>query len=68
MQTMGTESSIAVAMPVTRFVAPGPEVAMRDADLARRARVAVGHVRGALLVADEDVADRDTRASRRTRA
>ena len=28
MQTIGTESSIAVAMPVTRFVAPGPEVAI----------------------------------------
>jgi hypothetical protein len=27
MQTIGTESIIAVAMPVTMFVAPGPEVA-----------------------------------------
>ena len=27
--TIGTESSIAVAIPVTRFVAPGPEVAMQ---------------------------------------
>ena len=27
MQTMGTESSMAVAMPVTRLVAPGPQVA-----------------------------------------
>ncbi len=27
MNTVGEESSIAVAMPVTRFVAPGPEVA-----------------------------------------
>ena len=26
-QTMGDESSIAVAIPVTMFVAPGPEVA-----------------------------------------
>jgi len=26
--TMGTESSIAVPIPVTRFVAPGPEVPM----------------------------------------
>ena len=26
--TIGTESSIAVAIPVTRFVAPGPEVAI----------------------------------------
>jgi hypothetical protein len=28
MQTIGTESIIAVAMPVTRLVAPGPDVAM----------------------------------------
>lgn len=28
MATRGTESSMAVAIPVTRFVAPGPEVAM----------------------------------------
>ncbi len=28
MQTIGTESIIAVAMPVTMLVAPGPEVAM----------------------------------------
>jgi hypothetical protein len=28
MKTVGEESSIAVAMPVVRFVAPGPEVAM----------------------------------------
>ena len=57
MQTMGMESSMAVAMPVTRLVAPGPLVAMAHADLARGARVAVGHVRGALLVAHQDVVD-----------
>ena len=28
MHTIGDESSIAVAMPVTRLVAPGPEVAI----------------------------------------
>ena len=28
MHTMGDESIIAVAIPVTRFVAPGPDVAM----------------------------------------
>src|ERR1035441_5764275 len=28
MQTMGIESSMAVAMPVTKFVAPGPLVAI----------------------------------------
>ena len=58
MQTIGDESIIAVAMPVTMLVAPGPGGGDRDADLAGRARIAVGHVRRALLVADEDVADR----------
>ena len=29
MQTSGTESIQALAMPVTRFVAPGPEVAQQ---------------------------------------
>ena len=58
MQTIGDESIIAVAMPVTRLVAPGPEVAIATPTLPRGARVAVGHVRRALLVADEDVADR----------
>ena len=58
MQTIGDESIIAVAMPVTRLVAPGPEVAIATPTLPRRARVAVGHVRGALLVPDQDVADR----------
>ena len=43
-------------MPVTRLVAPGPLVAEADADLAGGAGVAVGRVRGALLVAHEDVA------------
>ena len=58
MKTVGEESSIAVAMPVVRFVAPGPEVAIATPTLPARARVAVGHVGGALLVAHEDVADR----------
>ena len=31
--TMGTESMYAVAMPVTRLVAPGPEVAMQTPTL-----------------------------------
>ena len=44
-------------MPVTRLVAPGPEVPMHDADLAGDAGVAVGGVGAALLVADEDVAE-----------
>ena len=54
---MGIESSIAVAMPVTMLVAPGPEVAMATPTRARCARIAVGHVDRALLVPDEDVAD-----------
>ena len=44
-------------MPVTRLVAPGPEVAMQTPTLPGGAGVPVGHVRGALLVADEDVVD-----------
>ena len=54
---MGMLSSMAVAMPVTRFVAPGTGGGHADADLAGGAGVAVGHVRGALLVADQDVMD-----------
>lgn len=33
MQTMGTESIMALAMPVIRLVAPGPEVAMQTPTL-----------------------------------
>ncbi|HEX3765433.1 MAG TPA: hypothetical protein VHW23_42350, partial [Kofleriaceae bacterium] len=36
MQTIGTESSIAVAIPVTRLVAPGPEVAWSGAPVSLR--------------------------------
>ena len=43
-------------MPVTRLVAPGPARAQADADPAAGAGVAVGRMGGALLVADEDVA------------
>ena len=57
MATIGMESSCAVAMPVTRLVAPGPRGAQADADLAGGAGVAVGGVGGALLVADQDVAE-----------
>ncbi len=55
--TIGTESSSAVPMPVTRFVAPGPGGAHAHADPAGHAGVAVGRVGAALLVADEDVAE-----------
>jgi len=33
MQTIGTESIHAFAMPVTRFVAPGPDVAQQTPGL-----------------------------------
>ena len=57
MNTIGTESIIASTIGVTRFVAPGPRGAERDADLAGRLRVALGGVAAAGLVADEHVAD-----------
>ena len=41
-------------MPVTVLVAPGPLVTSADADAPGRARVAVGHVHRALLVARQD--------------
>ena len=55
--TIGIESMYAVAMPVTALVTPGPGRDQRDADLVRRARIAVGRVHGALLVPHEDVLD-----------
>ena len=55
MQTSGVESIHASAIGVTRFVAPGPEVAIATPP-AGRARVALRHVSGALLVTREDVA------------
>ena len=57
MQTSGVESIHASAIGVTRFVAPGPEVAKATPTRPGRARVALGHVTGALLVAREHVAD-----------
>ena len=55
--TIGTESMWASAIAVTRLVAPGPGGGHADADLAGDHRVALRRVAGALLVADEDVAD-----------
>ena len=46
---------MAVAMPVTMLVAPGPEVASATPNASRGARVAIGHVRGALLVAHQNM-------------
>ena len=47
----------ASAIGVTRLVAPGPRGGHAHADLAGGLRVAGGRVAGALLVADQDVAD-----------
>ena len=55
--TVGTESIIASAIAVTRFVAPGPGGRERDPDPARGLRVALGRVPRALLVARLDVGD-----------
>ena len=44
-------------MPVTALVTPGPEVTSDDAHLVGGARVAVGGMHRALLVAHEDVLD-----------
>ena len=58
MTIIGAESICAVSMPVTVFVAPGPEVTRTTPGLVRwRSGVAVGHVGGALLVAHQDQLD-----------
>ena len=57
MATTGMESMYAVAMPVTRLVAPGPLVRDDDARLSRDARPTVRGVRRALLVRGDDVLD-----------
>ena len=54
--TIGIESISASASGVTMLVAPGSGRGERDAALAGGAGIAFGHVAGALLVADEDVA------------
>ena len=58
MQTMGDESIIAVAMPVTMLVAPGPEVATATPYSAGGARIAIRHVGCALFVPHQNVVDR----------
>ena len=55
MKTSGVESIHASAIGVTRFVAPGPGRRDRDSDLSGGARVALGHVACALLVAGQHV-------------
>ena len=57
MQTSGIESISASVRPVTALVAPGPEVTSTHADFAGRARIAFRRMRGALLVAHENVLD-----------
>ena len=59
MATSGTLSIMAVARPVTRLMAPGPLRGDRHAHAARGAAVAVGRMRTALLVAHQDVAQRE---------
>jgi len=44
-------------MPVTKLVMPGPFCAMHTPCLPGNARIAVGHVRGVLLVGDGNEAD-----------
>ena len=55
--TIGIESSAAFATPVAALVRPGPEMRQQHADLAGRARVAVGGMRRDLLVPRRDEAD-----------
>ena len=56
--TSGVESMWALPMGVTMLVAPGPLVTIATPGRPVAMRVALGHVAGALLVADQDVADR----------
>ena len=56
MATMGTESALAPIKPVTRLVAPGPEVATQTPTLPVTRGVAVGGVGGGLFVAHQDMA------------
>ena len=58
MNRVGVESIWASAIAVTRFVAPGPLVAMRDPDPPARTGVALGGVAGGRLVTHQDMADR----------
>ena len=53
--TIGTLSRKALAMPVTRLVAPGPGGREADAGLAGDPAIGVGGQRRRLLVADQDV-------------
>ncbi len=55
--TTGEESAKAVAIPVTRLVAPGPDVARADPGLPRDPAVGVRHVGAELFVSDEHVLD-----------
>ena len=57
MAISGMLSSLASAMAVTRFVAPGPLVAMQTPGLPVRAGVALGGEAAALLVPRQDRAD-----------
>ena len=58
MNSVGVESIWASAIAVTRFVAPGPLVAIATPTCPAGAGVALGGVPGRRLVAHQDVADR----------
>ena len=57
-QTIGTESISASVSPVTALVAPGPLVTSTTPTRPGRARIALGGMDRALLVAHQDVAQR----------
>ena len=65
MAISGMLSSLASAMAVTRFVAPGPLVAMQTPTLPVRAGVALGREPAALLVPRQDRADLVAEAGQR---
>ena len=52
---MGTESIWAVAIPVTRLVAPGPEVPKQTPHLSGGPGIGISGVGSPLLVAHQDV-------------
>ena len=58
MATIGIESIIESTSPVTRFVAPGPEVAQQTPTLPCGPRIAFRRETGVLLVPHQHMPDR----------